>query len=179
MLNARFGWSALMIAVLLFGVYWIDASQVDADIAANVSAEFAAIGYSAPDFQATSLSAETIQLAQQQGKPILLNFWATWCGPCRAEMPALQRISAEFSDTALVIGINQGEQPDRVSQFADEFGITYPIWLDQDNTINRLYRIRSLPTTYYIDSNGVIRDQIIGTASEAVLSSKLKALVGE
>ena len=176
--NTRFGWTVVFIGCLLFGLYWIDASQLTANpLAVDNSAEFAAVGYTAPDFQLTSLQSEQLQLAQQQGKPILLNFWATWCGPCRAEMPALQRISAEFSDTALVIGVNQGEQAPRVSDFADEFGISYPLLLDQNNAINQLYRVRSLPTTYFIDANGVIRDQVIGTASEAVLSSKLEALV--
>ena len=176
--KTRFGWSVILIACLLFGLYWIDASQViDVGGVADGSAEFAAIGYAAPDFQLTSLDNETLQLAQQQGKPIILNFWATWCGPCRAEMPALQRISAEFNSTALVIGVNQAEQATQVSNFATEFGITYPILLDLTNDINRLYRVRSLPTTYFIDSNGIIRDQIIGTASEAVLSSKLENLI--
>ena len=176
--KTRFGWSVTFIACLLFGLYWLDASQVvDAGLTLDSSAEFAAIGYIAPDFQLTALDNETIQLAQQQGKPIILNFWATWCGPCRAEMPALQRISAEFQNTALVIGVNQAEQFAPVSDFAAEFGITYPILLDQNNAISRLYRVRSLPTTYFIDSNGVIRDQIIGTASEAVLSSKLENIM--
>ncbi|MGB1250080.1 MAG: TlpA family protein disulfide reductase [Candidatus Promineifilaceae bacterium] len=176
--KTRFGWSVSFIACLLFGLYWIDASQMrGTDVMLDASAEFAAIGYTAPDFQLTSLDAEIIQLAQKQGKPILLNFWATWCGPCRAEMPALQRISAEFSETALVIGVNQGEQTLPVIEFANEFGISYPILLDQDNTISRLYRVRSLPTTYFIDANGVIRNQLIGTASEAVLSSRLENLL--
>lgn len=88
----------------------------------------------------------------------------------------LQSIAEQFDGRAHVIGINQGESLAAIEPFAAEFGITYPLLLDQNRAINRRYTIRALPTTYFIDANGIIREVLHGTASEAVLATKLEAV---
>ncbi len=129
------------------------------------SMEAAQVGFSAPNFRLTSLDSQEIGLNDLKGSPIILNFWASWCPPCKAEMPAFQKASQEYSDTELqIIAINATSQDSlsEVKQFIDQHGITFPIPLDQTGSVSRDYLVHSLPTTYFIDQDGIITEVIIG-----------------
>ncbi len=128
------------------------------------SAETASeVGKLAPDFQLSNLEGQSVSLSDFRGQPVLVNFWATWCGPCRYEMPFLQRILEEQGANGLVVlGINLGESPGEVSEFMEEFGLSFTTLLDSGQDIALMYNVRSIPTTLLIDENGIIRDRKVG-----------------
>ena len=154
----------ISVAVLLSGLVWIWLSRLAEGTEFN-SLEAPQVGFLAPDFALSSLDDQNIRLVDFKGKPLILNFWASWCPPCKAEMPAFQQASREFSDSDLqIIAINSTNQDSlpAVRQFIKQNEITFPIPLDISGSISRLYLVHSLPTTYFIDRNGVIVDVIIG-----------------
>lgn len=120
-------------------------------------------GAIAADFSLPTLDGGAQNLRDYRGRVVVLNFWASWCGPCRAEMPDLQVAYEELRDRGLVVvGINQGEAQERAQSFVREFSLTFPILLDQGQDIGRQYGVRAYPTTFIIDRKGVIRDVIVG-----------------
>lgn len=130
----------------------------------------------APNFALISLTGETIQLADYGGKPVLLNFWATWCAPCRLEMPAFQNRFDEAAGDLAIIAINNAETPSDVQAFVDELGLTFDILLDPEAKIQRLYLVRGYPTSVLIDAEGVIRAQHIGLMTEEQLDGYLQEI---
>ena len=121
------------------------------------------VGKQAPDFQLPSLEGQSVSLSDFQGKPILLNFWATWCGPCRQEMPLLQAIFEEQSDNGLVmLAINIGEPAPAVNNFMRNGNYSFPVLLDTERDVAQDYNIRAIPTTFFIDEDGVIQEIKVG-----------------
>ncbi len=133
-----------------------------------------AVGHPAPDFTVTDTSGKTFKLSALRGTPVVLNFWATWCPPCRAEWPELQAGSERLAGQVAIVGLNQGETPDQVRTFAQQLGLTFQIPLDQNMDVSATYGVRSLPTTFFIDRSGVIRDMQIGPLAEATLAQHLR-----
>jgi len=122
----------------------------------------------APDFRLESLDGQVVSLSGLRGGPVMLNFWATWCGPCRAEMPYIQEVfeDKDWTDQGLVIlAINVGEQPPEVKKFMEDNGLSFPVLLDTDTSVAENYGIRAIPTTLFIDKDGIIKDRKIGPFS--------------
>ena len=122
----------------------------------------------APDFQLPTLDGQAVSLGDFRGKPVLLNFWATWCGPCRFEMPFIQEIfeKKEWSDTGLVIlAIDIGENPSEVKEFMENYDLSFPVLLDTNQDVALKYNIRAIPTTFFIDKDGIIQDIKVGAFS--------------
>lgn len=133
-------------------------------------------GSPAPDFQLEDLSGQQVRLSDFQGKTVLINFWATWCGPCRLEMPAIQaRFEGHAGDLA-VLAVNFDEPAAVVRQYAEELQLTFTILLDPGGEIQRLYRVRGYPTTYFIDQDGKVRIQHIGLMTETQMDAYLSQL---
>ncbi|MGF7533064.1 redoxin domain-containing protein [Bacillus mexicanus] len=133
------------------------------------------VGQQAPDFYLKTLSGENYSLQNSKGKKILLNFWATWCKPCRQEMPAMEQLQKEHQDKLAVVAVNftsaeKSEKP--VRAFADTYEITFPILIDKKG-INADYNVLSYPTTYILDEKGVIQDIHIGTMTKKEMEQKL------
>ena len=123
----------------------------------------------APDFQLSDLEGRTVSLSDFRGKPVLLNFWATWCGPCRAEMPFIQDVFEDkrFSEKGLVIvAVNLGESRSKVVQFMEDYGLSFDVLLDTSRNVGQAYNIRGIPTTFFIDKDGIIKDIKIGAFSK-------------
>ncbi len=124
-----------------------------------------------------------IDLAAYRGKPVFINVWASWCLPCRAETPALERTYRQYKDAGVVIlGVNLTNQDlvSEVEAFVQEFSLTYPILLDRDGQVGNLYQIQGIPTTFFIDREGVIRTAVVGgPMSETFIRSKIEALLKE
>jgi len=127
------------------------------------------IGKLAPDFQLIALNGQIVSLSDFRGKPVLLNFWASWCGPCRFEMPFLQQIYEGWTGGGLVVlTINLQESPVIVKEFMENFGFSFPVLLAASREVPLAYNIRFIPTTFFIDKNGIIRDIKLGPFASAV-----------
>ncbi|WP_312473164.1 redoxin domain-containing protein [Neobacillus sp.] len=121
-----------------------------------------AIGAKAPDFELKTLTGETVKLSSLKGKKVMLNFWATWCPPCKAEMPEMEQFYKQAGDDIVILAVNIDPQLD-VQGFVNENKITFPILLDADDKVNETYKILSIPTTYFIDSKGIIKNKFTGS----------------
>jgi thiol-disulfide isomerase/thioredoxin len=134
-------------------------------------------GEMAPDFQLVLADGSYLSLSDLQGRPVMINFWATWCPPCRVEMPDIIEQYNEHGDDLVVLAINTREGMDLVEPFTQEFGITMPVVLDQHGEIMRLYQVRSMPTTFFIGRDGRISMKWIGLMSPDVIDSFLKIIL--
>lgn len=118
-------------------------------------------GNPAPDFQLQSLDGETISLSELRGRPVLLNFWATWCGPCRHEMPFLQEVSEDElwrGQGLVILAVNLNEPATKVREFVEFYGLTFPVLLDSQGQVGMLYNAQYIPMTYFVDNGGIIRN---------------------
>ena len=120
-------------------------------------------GKPAPDFEFEDPEGRASSLSDLQGKPVLLNFWATWCGPCMHEMPFLQEIYNEWSDKGLVLlAVDVGESPSTVKRFLQDSGFSFPVILDTERAVAAKYNIRGIPTTFLINKDGIIEGYKLG-----------------
>ncbi|RME43798.1 MAG: TlpA family protein disulfide reductase [Chloroflexi bacterium] len=174
LVTRRGPWMFAMVMLLMLGVVWVFLSRVPATPDPTTAAP--QVGFLAPDFTATTLTGETVTLSQLRGRPVVLNFWATWCPPCRAELPHFQAAHQAYGDQVAILAVDEREDPQQVAGFAQRLGLTFPIPLDTDGRVGVLYRVRAFPTTYFIDADGVIRRVIRGTTTRAVLDSTLATL---
>ena len=132
----------------------------------------------APDFTVETFEGETLRLSDLRGQVVVLNFWASWCPPCRWEMPFFETISQEYKERDVVfLGIAMSDTMKDAGDFADAAGVTYPLALDATNEIARDYEVLGLPTTFLIDKDGAIRRRL-GVANEGVLKIFLNGQVG-
>lgn len=133
------------------------------------------IGSMAPAFSTTLLDGKIQSLKSLQGKVVLINFWATWCGPCRTEMPYFQQLANTYKDQGFtVLAINNRETADVMQPFIDQLKLTFPIGLDQNGRINTLYMTQQYPTTYVIGRDGTILARQFGPFPEGVVETALK-----
>jgi cytochrome c biogenesis protein CcmG, thiol:disulfide interchange protein DsbE len=175
---SRFTWTLLFLGALLLGTAWILYSREDTTIPSTEGlTEAPTAGYLAPDFSLETLDGDTFTLSHMRGQPVILNFWATWCPPCRVEIPHFEQASRAYNGQVAIIGVDDGEQADLVRPFAREVGMSYPVPLDVDSVVSRRYRVNSLPTTFFIDAEGIIRNVHIGIINQAVLNEKIEALI--
>ncbi len=131
----------------------------------------------APDFELTLFSGKTIKLSDFEGKkPVVLNFWASWCPPCREEAPEFARVSKDFKDDVEFIGVITNDTQKDAQAFIDEFGITYENGHDTSG-IGQAYKVTGIPETFWIDKDGQIIDRWIGAIDEAGLISRTKRLI--
>lgn len=180
-MNHRFRWTILILLVALLGGAWIAVNRETVLEFAGVPnlTEAPLAGYLAPDFTLQTIQGESVALSELRGRPVVVNFWATWCPPCRAEMPDFQAVHQDFSGRAVLLGVNQGESAQDITSYAAEVGITYPMLVDADSQINQAYGIRALPTTIFIDANGVVREVYSGILNKAILESRVNNLLKE
>jgi peroxiredoxin/Flp pilus assembly protein TadD len=129
----------------------------------------------APEFTVESIKGETLSLEQLRGKIVLLDFWATWCGPCRAEMPAVKKLWRKYGgDQFVMVGVSLDHNLATLERYAEEEGITWPQYFDEDGKISSLYHVTGIPTTVLIDQDGAIR--VIG-ARGGRLTGKIDELL--
>lgn len=136
------------------------------------------VGATAPDFTLETADGKAVKLSDFRGKRVVLNFWATWCPPCRAEMPDLNRVAAAYkSQGVVVLAVDQLETPAKVAAFFSEVGIgaspaVIPIY-DSQGTVAQEYYVEALPSTFVIDSSGVIRSVTLGPVAAGTLEAQL------
>lgn len=182
MADKRYWYGIIALAALL-GTAWIFASRVPVPgTAGNTTSDLSETapraGFLAPDFELPTLDGGSVQLSALRGQPVLINFWASWCGPCRSEMPHIQAAYENHIQRGLVVlGIDQMESSDSVSRFVEEFGLTFPIPMDSDGTVSAVYRARGLPTSFFVDPDGVIRATFTGPMSSGFIESQLEEII--
>lgn len=136
------------------------------------------VGHPAPDFELPDLDGTPVRLSSLRGRPVVVNFWATWCVPCRAEMPAIQSAYERHRAQGLeVLAVNLLEDEQAIRPFLHELDLTLPVLLDRDGAVARDYRVTGLPSTFFIDRDGVIRDIQVGALLESTLQAKLEKIL--
>lgn len=178
----RWLWSAVVGIALILGGIWLISSRISFGRSGGINPAattpvkaIALVGQPAPDFELKNLAGETIRLSDFKDKPVLVNFWATWCAPCRAEAPELQRAAVEYKDKLVIIGVNMttDDTPTQVPAFVEEFGLTFPIVLDETGEVSQAYQVIGLPTSIFIDQNGMVTDVRLGPINQAYIEAKL------
>lgn len=178
----RWLWSAVVGVALISGGIWLISSRISFGRSGGINPApttpvkaIALVGQPAPDFELKNLAGETIRLSDFKGRPVLVNFWATWCAPCRAEAPELQRAAVEYKDKLVIIGVNMttNDTPAQVPAFVEEYGLTFPIVLDETGEVSQTYQVIGLPTSIFIDQAGLIKDVRLGPINQAYIEAKL------
>ncbi len=143
------------------------------------SAQGPEVGKLAPDLQLLNPEGQSVSLSDSRGKPILMNFWASWCVPCLIEMPYIQEIYDEWTDKGLeVLAINVGESPSHVKEFLQSQGLHLPVLLDTNEEVALKYNVRGFPTTFFVDKDGIIQIIKVGPfLSKAEIETSLNKIV--
>ncbi|QWC22366.1 redoxin domain-containing protein [Bacillus haikouensis] len=188
---------ALAIVALLVGIFLVNLFQdqqekKDKEEAAQLAKESMDLsnaaaeeglskGASAPDFELTTLNGEKVKLSDYKGKKVILNFWATWCPPCKAEMPHMQKYYEKNAEkeNVEILAVNltsMDDGRDKVQEFADGYELTFPIPLDVDGAIGEEYRAFTIPTTYMVDTKGLIQHKIVGPMNEDMMAEMVSGM---
>ena len=171
----------LPMVVLIMGMAWIWLSRAEPGETTAGKIPAPRSGFLAPDFTLQTSDGSAISLSSLRGQPVLLNVWASWCGPCRAEMPAMQRIYQDYKDKGLnILAVNSStqDQIDQALSFVRTNNLTFPILFDEQGDVTHRYNVQALPTTFFIDANGIIREVVIGgPMSEAALRVRVEQLL--
>ena len=136
----------------------------------------------APDFTLKSLEGSNLRLEEYRGQVVLINFWASWCGPCRQEMPLLDRLHQRYLDTGFaVLGVNVEGEEAPARALIDKIPVTFPVLIDEGQTVSELYRLEAMPSTVVVDRDGVVRYIHRGykPGDEAKYVEVVKALIRE
>lgn len=124
-----------------------------------------------------------MRLSDLRGQPVLINLWASWCPPCKAEMPAFERVYEDYHEKGFqILAVNATNQDNlnNAIQFVQDYGLSFPILLDTNGEVSRQYQLNSLPTSFFVDRNGVIQQVIVGgPMSEALLRIRVEQLLQE
>ncbi|MGE5618840.1 MAG: TlpA family protein disulfide reductase [Sphingomonadaceae bacterium] len=132
------------------------------------------VGNLAPDFSLKGLDGQTVRLSELRGKPVLVNFWATWCPPCRQEMPDLEKVYQRYRDEGVVfLGVNKEEDAETVRKFVEQNRYSWTFLLDSDGKVGNSYWVSGIPTSYFVDREGIVRDIHIGILNVSLLEAKL------
>jgi peroxiredoxin len=168
----RVGLILVILALVFVGVNLLPPQQE--------SAVSGAVRFSAPTLELIDLKGGQVSLENYRGQVVLVNNWATWCPPCRAEMPLLETFFRKYASEGFVlIGVNAGESTTEVVEFVDTYDLSFPMWLDKDGQTLRAFRSNALPSSYVIDRDGSVRFAWLGVITEKVLEDNVTPLIFE
>jgi peroxiredoxin len=180
-------WDALLLLALLAGGALVLAARDTGVPAAAPAAPITAalepaplVGHPAPDFALDTPDGTRVVLSELRGQVALINVWATWCPPCRAEMPAIQAAFEQYRDQGFtVLAINMQERPEYVTAFMAERGLTFPTPLDADGRVSVAYQARVVPSSFFVDRRGVVRAVYRGPLPHSAIAGTLEQLLAE
>jgi cytochrome c biogenesis protein CcmG/thiol:disulfide interchange protein DsbE len=180
-MNRRSQWFSIMAVALVMGSAWVWLSALPSSATTGGLIPSPREGFLAPDFTLQAMNGETITLSELRGNVVVVNLWASWCPPCRAEMPAMQEVYESNRERGLeILAVNTTYQDREVEAraFVDELGLSFPILLERTGEMARGYQLRAMPSTFFIDREGVIRKVILGgPMSEATLQTAIEELL--
>ncbi len=160
---------------------WVKVLQKEGDIEILVEGESAKVvkaGQPAPDFTLRNPEGETVSLSDFAGHPLLINFWATWCPPCRFEMPLFQQTYEKLKDDGFVVlAVDVQEGPEEVKEYIQEMGLTFPVVLDRSGSVSNTYRVTGLPTSVFVDADGIVTNIHRGAVIEGMLDRYLDEIL--
>ncbi len=171
----------LYILMLIAGASWILLSTDSSGASTSGSIPAPQSGFAAPDFTLQTTDGQTFALSNLQGQAVLVNVWATWCPPCRAEMPSIEKMYQEYKAQGLVVlAVNSTfqDEPLAIVPFVEQHKLTFPILLDEQGSVSSLYQVRALPSSFFIDRKGMIKEVVIGgPMSEALLRTYIEEII--
>jgi peroxiredoxin len=137
------------------------------------------VGHVAPNFTLTTLAGQTLNLAQFRGKPVYLNFFASWCPPCQFETPDVEKMYKKYGNKITFIGVNLAfnDTVPRLKKFLKTYGVTYPVLLDKSGSVTKTYKVMAIPTSFFIKSNGVIMYHYLGALIAPQMQTEFNKLL--
>src|SRR3989338_233281 len=163
-----------IIAIITAAIAFIELSKPNSSVVVSDDKSTGiTIGKTAPDFELETLEGKKAKLSDYRGKKVILNFWASWCPPCREEMPEFQRIYSENRDKLVVVGVNLQESRENAEAFIEKLSITFPILLDPNSQVKDMYNVFTQPVTYFIDESGKIVDKKFGSLTSEEINEKI------
>ncbi|WP_447977781.1 TlpA disulfide reductase family protein [Candidatus Nitrospira bockiana] len=155
---------SMVILVVAFGIVWMQSAKY----------EPLTVGKEAPDFSLPNLEGQTVQLSDFRGKVVFLNFWATWCKPCREEMPSMEVLYKNFEHddfVVLAVSIDRVTTKKDIPPFVKSMNLTFPILVDSWGQTDKRYKLMGVPETYIIDQQGILREKVIGPRDWTILDN--------
>jgi peroxiredoxin len=174
-------YNILALVCFLASSGWIWLTRIPAGSDAYTSLPIPRKSFAAPNFTLSATDGSSYTLQDLRGQPVIINLWASWCPPCRAEMPALQSVYTDYqADGLVVLAVNATNQDELQTalEFAASLNLTFPILLDQNGEVSSLYQLQALPTTFFVDREGIIQELVVGgPMAEALLRVRAEQLI--
>jgi cytochrome c biogenesis protein CcmG, thiol:disulfide interchange protein DsbE len=181
-------WNMVLVTVLVAGSLFIAATRVQPSSGIHSPAAQTDVrsnpaplpDHPAPELALPQLDGTQRTLRDLRGQVVLINIWATWCPPCRAEMPAIQQAYVEYHDRGFtVLAVNQREEATAITPFVEQHGLTFPVLLDRDGQASATYQASALPSSFFVDRRGVIRTVYHGPIPPRVINGTIEQLLQE
>jgi len=176
-------WKIIILVAFIAGAFWIWLSKASPSNTTSGAIPAPQTGFLAPDFELIDADGKTYRLSALRGHPILINFWASWCTPCRQEMPAMERVYRQYqSQGFLILAVNSANQDSRTNAlaFSDQLELSFPILFDDSGETYQKYQVHALPTSFFVNADGIIQDVIVGgPMAEALLEIRVAQLFKE
>ena len=171
----------IYLVVLILGFAWIIVSADKSGASTSGKIPAPQQGFLAPDFELKTPKGETVKLSDLRGQAVLVNLWATWCPPCRAEMRTIETMYNEYKDqgfTVLAVNMTYQDEPLEIMPFVNGHGFTFPILLDETGAMANAYQLKSLPSSFFINREGIINEVVIGgPMAEALLRTRIEEIL--
>ena len=177
----RQNWTLFSIIVLAVSLGWIAFTAPAGGSTTNRKIPAPREGFLAPEFALQDAQGQTVRLSELRGRPVLVNLWASWCAPCKAEMPAMQKVYEAYAAqgfTILAVNTTFQDTQENAISFAESRMLTFPLLFDVDGSVSQQYQVRAMPTSFFVDQEGIIRRAVFGgPMPEALLRAEIEKLL--
>ena len=177
----RQNWTLFSIIVLAVSLGWIAFTAPAGGSITNGKIPAPREGFLAPEFALQDAQGQTVRLSELRGRPVLVNLWASWCAPCKAEMPAMQKVYEAYAAqgfTILAVNTTFQDTQENAISFAESRMLTFPLLFDVDGSVSQQYQVRAMPTSFFVDQEGIIRRAVFGgPMPEALLRAEIDKLL--